>query len=342
MIEIPYSIKKDYLSTSVLKNFCTDHKMKVSENKAELISEIIEYAGEEETTYNYKETFEWLLSSIRAGSKEFCYKKIYFTEDVDYESKILEKYSKSSKTNIMQYSNTTDFGLVDYQIIRNSEDRIIKVSLLFSKLVLEGPDIGESGEKSIYPVYIDLYIDEGFIVSREKAKSTIYEYCESEILVKENKIDTIEIAVTLLNEIIDLFELIQDSEKIVRSNIRKMLYNLYMKYSFVPTDVVNKIHSMEKLSKDYLINVFDTLDLNYANMPDAYKDLEIFLEKYISINGDIEHIFKEDREAYLVKISSDNVEDTTRFDSASALTVPLQCKPLFYDGKKNCNEIKRM
>ena len=54
-------------------------------------------------------------------------------------------------------------------------------------------------------------------------------------------------------------------------------------------------------------------------------DLDIFLEKFISINGDREKVFKEDREAYLIKISSDDIMQMTRIYTASTGNRPLQC-----------------
>ena len=40
------------------------------------------YAGDDESTKTYKETYEWLLDTIKSGSKEFCIKKIYIPEEI--------------------------------------------------------------------------------------------------------------------------------------------------------------------------------------------------------------------------------------------------------------------
>lgn len=92
-------------------------------------------------------------------------------------------------------------------------------------------------------------------------------------------------------------------------------------------------------------NVFDVLGLKVYNKQKAKMDLDIFLEKFISINGDREKIFTEDRDAYLIKISSDDILQMTRIDTASTGKRPLQCSETFFDGKKsilNTKECKNL
>ena len=113
-----------------------------------------------------------------------------------------------------------------------------------------------------------------------------------------------------------------------------MLFKLYQKYSFIPLDVDNKVKSLEEISKQYIKEIFRRMELKNQNIPSAIKDIEIFLEKYISINGDMIDVFKEDREAYLIKISSDDAKQMTKIDTASSKEMPLQCTDVFYDGKK--------
>lgn len=97
--------------------------------------------------------------------------------------------------------------------------------------------------------------------------------------------------------------------------------------------------------EDFVNNIFKRLNLNILNKKKAKMDLDIFLEKFISINGDREKVFKEDREAYLIKISSDDIMQMTRIDTASTGNRPLQCSETFFDGKKsilNTKECKNL
>ena len=63
-------------------------------------------------------------------------------------------------------------------------------------------------------------------------------------------------------------------------------------------------------------------------------DARILVEKFISINGNNERLFKEDRPAYLIKVSTDDELDQTKIDTTSNKLIPLQCTEAFFDGKK--------
>ena len=47
MITIANCLVDDYIHSLKLKNFCLDHGMNVSENKADLLKKVIEFAGED-------------------------------------------------------------------------------------------------------------------------------------------------------------------------------------------------------------------------------------------------------------------------------------------------------
>ena len=57
MITIARCLSEDYIHSSKLKNFCSSHGMTVSENKPELLRQIIEFAGEDESSEKYVETY---------------------------------------------------------------------------------------------------------------------------------------------------------------------------------------------------------------------------------------------------------------------------------------------
>ena len=74
--------------------------------------------------------------------------------------------------------------------------------------------------------------------------------------------------------------------------------------------------------------------MDIRNKPKAILDAEIFVEKFISINGNNEDIFKEDRPAYLIKVTADDEIELTKIDTTSDKKVPLQCTEAFFDSKK--------
>lgn len=346
MINIAHCLAEDYIHSSKLKNFCSAHEMSVSENKPELLKQIIQFAGEDVKSKRYVETYDWLLETIKEGSKEFCLKKVYVPDESveNLEQIISDKYSSCPKSDILAFKNKETFSLVDYQIENDEQGIASKISFVFSTMVLEGDQEYERGNRIIYPVYIELYINEGFFVGRYKPKTTIYKCSENDIVYKENRFKPFD----------ETVELIENLEKILKTEnmdinpgqkFGKMMYRLYEKYSFTPTDIQNQIDSLKKKKEDFVNDVFENLGLKVLNKKKAEVDLDIFLEKFISINGDREKVFKEDREAYLIKISSDDIMQMTRIDTASTGNRPLQCSETFFDGKKsilNTKECKNL
>ena len=346
MITIANCLVDDYIHSLKLKNFCLDHGMNVSENKADLLKKVIEFAGEDKDSEKYIETYNWFLKTIKSGSKEFCIKRVYIPEESieNLDQIIIGKYKQCSRSDILAFKNTESFSLVNYHVENNGQGSASKVSFVFSKLVLEGEKEHERGNRIIYPIYIDLYIEEGFFVGRYKPKTTIYNCSENDIIYKENRFKPFDTTV----------ELIENLEKLLKTEgmdidpgqkFGKMMYKLYQKYSFTPTDIQKQIDTLKESRDDFVNNVFDVLGLKVYNKQKAKMDLDIFLEKFISINGDREKIFTEDRDAYLIKISSDDILQMTRIDTASTGKRPLQCSETFFDGKKsilNTKECKNL
>ena len=103
MITIARCLSEDYIHSSKLKNFCSSHGMTVSENKPELLRQIIEFAGEDESSEKYVETYDWLLEAIKEGSKEFCLKRVYVPEESieNLEQIISSKYDSCPRSDIL-------------------------------------------------------------------------------------------------------------------------------------------------------------------------------------------------------------------------------------------------
>ncbi len=346
MIKIANCLVDDYIHSSKLKNFCSNHEMPVSENKADLLKRVIEFAGEDENSDEYIETYQWILETIKAGSKEFCLKRVYVPEEsIENLDEIIDgKYTQCPKSNILSFRNTDIFSLVNYEIKYNEQGIASKVLFIFSKMLLEGDKEHEKGNRIIYPIYIDLYLEEGFFVGRYKPKTTIFNCSENDIIYKENRFKPFDATVELIHELEKLIKT-ENMDMNPGQKFGRMMYKLYQKYSFTPIDIQKQIESLEGLRNSFADNVFKELGLNILNKGKAKVDLDIFLEKFISINGDREKVFTEDREAYLIKISSDDVLQMTRIDTASTGNRPLQCSETFFDGKKsilNTKECKNL
>lgn len=330
--------RDDYLQNPIMRRFLKEHDLELVINRADYINAIEEFANRSEENENI--TRKWLLQVVKEGSKEFCYKKVYGIQDI-YKNpealriKLASLYPDCPMKNILTYKNTYNRELINYEIILDENDEVDIISFTFSGKVLKGEN-GNIGEDTIFPVFVDVYMNEGFVVSRAKAKSTIYEYTESRLLFKDNHIDTLNYAFLAIEEIINKFEWETEKDKRkVRNDNSQILYNMYKEFSFTPHEVVNKINSVDAISRGYIDAIFSNLELSTRNKQKAKLDLEIFVEKYISINGHNENIFKEDRDAYLIKVGADDEQDLTKIDTSSGKFKPLQCTEAFFDSKKS-------
>lgn len=340
--------RDDYLQNPIMKRFLKEHDLDFIENRADYIKAIEDFANQNND--NEIMTEKWILQVAREGSKEFCYKKVHGIQDI-YKNKDVLKvklaslYPNCPMKNILTYRNTYDRELINYEIFVDENGEVNIISFTFSRKVLTGEN-GKTGEETIFPIFVDVYMNEGFLVSRAKAKTTIYAYTESRLLSKENHIDSLDDAYSAITKIITDFGWEAENEKRkVKNENSKMLYNMYKEFSFTPQEVVKKINSVDSISDGYIDDVFSNLGLNIRNKEKAKLDLEIFIEKYISINGHNESIFKEDRKAYLIKVGADDEQELTKIDTSSSRIKPLQCTEAFFDSKKSvikskaCNKL---
>lgn len=63
------------------------------------------------------------------------------------------------------------------------------------------------------------------------------------------------------------------------------------------------------------------------------EDVSNTVEKYLSINWKDKKVFMQDRDAYPIRISATD-EEESKVEQTAALTEPLQMKAVFFDNKK--------
>ena len=340
MLKIPdFLDRDDYLQNPIMRRFLKTHKIDFVENRADYIKAILTFASESKE--HKEETKSWLLKVVKEGSKEICYRKIHGIEEwhrdpAIVKEKIKEVYPECPMKNVLSYRNTGERTMIEYNIITGEDGEVVKLEFTFSQLMLYG-EVGKEGDVTIFPVFIEVYLDKGFAVSRGKAKSTLYEYDEkNHMLYSEYKVDTMDYAVSALDSIISMFEFkIETNSKRIKNENSQMLYKIYDKYSFTPSDVVEKVESQEDVTTRFVNQIFSNLKLDTRNKEKAFLDAKIFVEKFISINGNNEEIFKNDRPAYLIKVTADDEIELTKIDTTSDKTVPLQCTEAFFDSKKS-------
>lgn len=345
MLKIPYFLQEDdYLQNPIIKRFLKENDIQSLETKADFINSITQFANK--CSENEEKVGNWLIKVAKEGTKEMCYRKVHNIPEIYHNSdmvglKIKEIFPDCPDKNIINYRNTEETTLIGYDVISEG-DEVRRLVFTFSGLFLKGK-AGEFGEDTVFPVYVEVYLREGFVVSRAKAKSTLYRYNEkNKFLINESRIDTMVHATELIDEVIEKLGL--EAEKDLRHEqnaVSQMLYNVYQHFTFTPLDVETRVKSQEQIIETYINQLFSNLNLNATNKPKALIDARILAEKFISINGDNEDIFKKDRKAYLIKITSDDDLALTKIDTSSEKTIPLQCTEAFFDSKKSVISSKK-
>lgn len=333
-----YLDRDDYLQNPIMRRFLKENKIDFVYTRTDYINAIENFSEKNEV--NEQKVKNWLEAIVKEGSKEFCYKKVVGVTSEHkskalLEAKINENYPDCPNTSLFDYRSTGNIELVNYRIISDENGDAEKVEFTFSSLVLYG-DVGKIGDVTVLPFFVELYIKEGMIVGRIKAKSTVFQYDETNhMLLSDYKINTMDYVVLVMDRIIDILGLSADRDKkVVKEKNSRMMYRLYNEYSFTPIDIEDKIKSQKELNERYINALFDNLNLDAKNKETAISDLKIYVEKFISINGNMNDIFKNDRAAYLVKVAADDDLDLTSIDAASSLMVPLQTTEAFFDSKK--------
>jgi len=119
-----------------------------------------------------------------------------------------------------------------------------------------------------------------------------------------------------------------------------MIYNMYKEYTFTPQSIIDQVNANRSEADAFVKDIFDKLDLQRINEEKAVKDILIFFEKFLSINGNNENQFMDDRQAFVIQVSSDYEEETTRIETNSSKERPLQSTEAFFDSKKSIENSK--
>lgn len=342
MLIIPdFMNSDDYLQNPVLQNFCSENNLKFRNTRPECIKVIKEYA--DSSNENEQKTVEWLEKVAKEGTKEICYKEIYniseeYFDREKLEEKLRELFPDCPFENVITYRNTYEKKVIKYKIFAD-DNGVYKISFYFSSYVLTGvAGQMEPGLETIYPVFVDVYLRNKFVFVIGKAKTTIYKYeDEKKILNVTNHIDTQKYIIESVDYVIQKLGMdADDCSERARGRNEKILFNLYNTFSFTPPEVEEKVNMVSEQLKNFVDAIFETFSLDAKNKEIAMADIQIFLEKMISINGDNTEIFKKGRDAYLIKVGANDELQMTAIDTKSTnKKIPLQCTEAFFDSKKS-------
>lgn len=333
---------EDYITLLPLKKLAKTGlipTLKTTMSRAKMLNTLLEFS--ESSPENEKIVRDWLDVVAKEGIKDVYIKKLnlnFISEEVLKTDEkvigILEKEIKNiNNRNLVGniYENTLE--LVKYEIVYDDVQGKV-ISLHFCRMIhWYCKPKGVYGDW--YPVFIDIFVDKGYIVGRAKPKSMMFEFMPNGFdLEMAKRIATQAEIFRAMDSALKYLGLETAPAREVRDIFRSKLYEILKKYTYTPHEIKksidDKIMDIERVAEEIRCDICEIGD-SYAN--DIKSDLFNMAEKYFSISFPDKQIFIKDREAYPLIIEATD-EEESHVEQTAGLEEPLQSKAIFFDNKK--------
>ena len=188
-----------------------------------------------------------------------------------------------------------------------------------------------------YPVFVDYYYEQGWLIIRYKSRSGLYPIMPDETPIEE----LLKHSLSVSREIKQVFDQVTKILQLGSLDIhaasavmQTKFFELLDKYTHTPTEILQILNENEANIKE-LRNML----IRLCNLPVSYqskveKDLRTTVEKYLSITWPDKRIFIKDREAYPTRLTTTDEEESRIDQSAATEDDPLQSKEVFFDNKR--------
>ncbi len=345
---IPFSFKnknEEYFIINNIQQFCNENNLPTSLDKVELLNRIEEFGKMKDD--NGIKVMSWADKCLKEGIKKILITSVEGTRRLrnrtseEWKLIINRGFAIESCKYILEAENFQELKLCKYTVSTNN-NVVEKISFNFTILLKEQKGREDIYNTIIYPIFIDLYVQNSFIVGRAKSKSSLYKYFNDDEQIGKN------ISCDLLIQ--EAFSIIYEKLGITRASVpynmdllKRKLHKMVDECTNTPESIVirldREIEWREKFVKEFFFRqAIDITEGDYYK--DALHDLKIFMEKYISITTKDKGIFTEDRYGYPIQISATD-EDFSSVEETSSEEVPLQCTPIFFDNKRLIQKQKK-
>jgi len=349
--DIPISFKdrnESYLVLSKIHEFCKENNVPlIGTDKVELTQAIINFAkidGIKEA-----KVCNWLEETLKEGIKKVMITKVVNIRGLrnknkeDWEKLIKSSFGVKKSNDIIRGVHSGDIELCGYEF-NEIEGKVDIISLNFSILLKEQKTRESNYKTIIYPIHIDIYLKNGYIVGRGKSKGLLFKFKRD-----DEDLETYE-SVNYEKLIRETFKKVYLSLNIQQEGIQSCNHTFKSSIHFMidectktPPEIMVKLIEEEECRKNFVKEFFSRKSINLLdneNYIDALKDIEIFMEKYISINSPNKEIFTFNRYAYPTQIAATD-EDFSSVEESSVEDTPLQCTSIFFDNKKLIEKQKK-
>lgn len=341
MISIPTTFSdenENYITMLPLRRFAKERQCQYfqsSMTREKIISGLIDFANISKE--NEEIILNWIDHTVKEGIKDIYVKKFstfprlidkinnWPATDKAFSKSLLNKYNRHFCGN--PYS--TNLTMVKYEF-----DGEQTITFYFCKMIQ-----ALAKEKSIvsrwYPVIVEVYVLDGYIIGRAKPKSTMFKYAGVDFDIENAEKTSTE------NEIYGAIEFVKELlgiETLKRQEaceiFRKKIYNILSKYTETPIEIEDLMQAAEQnIKKIGKVIRKDVCDLEEKYEADIISDLCNMVEKYYSISYPNKTIFTKNRDAYPLLIEATD-EEESKIEQTAGLQEPLQSKAIFFDNKK--------
>ena len=329
----------NYITIPVLKKFCLENGLRVTGNRIDFIQRIEQFA--EENIENKNKVISWIEEVLKMGIKTCVVTKItpitYLSDD-EILQKIIEKLSICSQSNICDCKPESEIKLYKYELQKDEKGKLKKGCFNYVILLVKASNTySDSGDTISYPIFVEVDFQNGFCISRAKASSGLFKIgSEPNKINVSNSTSSEKIMKVCVADVLRIVGWMQEDVSVTKSAFKKVIFKILDSYTKTPKIIKRQIESVKEDCRQFAEDIFEKVGIQLPgkdNKEEALYDLEIFVEKYISITYPDKKIFMEDRKAYPVKfLAQDN--EFTKIQEHTSGGDPLQSKKAFFDSKK--------
>lgn len=350
-MKIKASLKREankYINMPKIQKFCKENDLGYADLRPNGIKTIEEFADSSEE--NREKVNIWLDECVKEGIKHIYLSKIIFIENEEkYKSEFfwkqfIKKYD--IKENLHINDCNSEEGIKYSGIHLEIENNVVKkVNLLLSLLVADASKSHTNPAIEGYPIFIELDISKNLIIIRLKSKSKMYrtkvidEEKEIRAIDLDNKVSTEGIAYNLIKKLSRNIGFVTTDSKTFNDEIKNAYYAILNEIVETPKDIKDTITMFKELNQKYISDMIEKTEISCKYTESIEEDLNMLLEKFISISYPDKNIFKQSY-AFPVKLTATDSEDT-KVEETAANYQPLQTKAAFYDHKKIINAEKK-
>lgn len=337
---------EEYITLPALKTFVKSKAITVSKeaetsrNKAAYIAAISEYA--DKAPDNHKEVIEWIDAVIKEGIKDVQISHVTLSSEGEIlfanEARAQKRLNECVSTSMPHLAGNTynnNYSLVKAEVSRDSHGKVI--SLLFCRMLKYYDAKKATGAIVEYPVFVDYYYEQGWLIVRYKPRSSLYDILPEgtplEEMLKHSLTVNKEIE-KVYKHIFDILPLNQMDAESASKIMQNKFFQILDRYTHTPSEIVQVLEDNEAGIEQIVTALMQTCSLPVSYQNKVETDIKNLAEKFLSITWPDKDIFIKDREAYPTRLSATDEENSRIDQTAATLDDPLQSKEVFFDNKR--------